>query len=117
MRISDLPPHLTSDQAFLALAGRPCPCFLDSAIDVHGLGHRSYRASNPFLVVHAKGQSTRLSRLRENREESWTGNPFDLLRKLLQEYRARGGRPGGMTRALQSAYRGAVARHVAEKPP
>ncbi|MBI5016480.1 MAG: aminodeoxychorismate synthase component I [Deltaproteobacteria bacterium] len=76
--------------AFSALvrAGRAYPCLLDSGAGFPALGRRSYVASDPFLVVHAKGDRARLAWPREGREERWTGNPLHLLAELLRAHAA-----------------------------
>lgn len=88
-----LPPDLGAFDAFAALVREEAsyPCLLDSAAGFGSLGARSYAAGDPFLVVHAKGDQARLSRPRDGREESWSGNPFDLLAELLAEHRAPAG--------------------------
>ncbi|RMG84598.1 MAG: aminodeoxychorismate synthase component I [Candidatus Dadabacteria bacterium] len=85
-----LPAPCPADRAFYAVAGRPYPAFLDSALP-GPLGRRSFVATDPFLVVHAKGRSADLRWFRQGRSESWRGNPFELLRGLLREFR----RPAG----------------------
>jgi len=86
--ISPLDPALGAGEAFLSLAHRPYPFFLDSGDGASRLGRRSYLGSDPFLVVHATGGEARLAWPRTGAEEAWSGNPFDLLRRLLREYPA-----------------------------
>lgn len=85
----DLPASLEPFQALRSLvaAKRAYPFLLDSGCDPTNLGRRSFAGSDPFLVVHAKDTTARLSWLREGREEAWYGNPFELVRELLQRYR------------------------------
>ncbi|MBE0617118.1 MAG: aminodeoxychorismate synthase component I [Proteobacteria bacterium] len=87
-----LAPPLRAEAALLALARRPYPFLLDSG-GVTPLGRRSYAGSDPFLVVHAKGAKARLAWQRTGTRETWSGNPFDLLRRLLREYPASQGGP------------------------
>ncbi len=87
MEIVSLPGGWTALGAFLALAGRPYPAFLDSNCDRHRLGRRSFVAADPFLVVHAKADRAELRWPRTGRKETWRGDPFELLRALLKEHR------------------------------
>jgi para-aminobenzoate synthetase component 1 len=68
--------------------GRTYPCLLDSGRTPSALGRRSYAASDPFLVLDAKGRSLRLRWLREGRVEHREGNPFEALRELLRRFEA-----------------------------
>jgi len=90
VKILDLPAHVDPVQTFQSLAHLPYPALLDSA-PVPGianpLARRSFVAAEPFLVVHAKGRAARLCWPRSGREETWQGNPFELLRQVLGEYR------------------------------
>lgn len=88
-----LPARLSAFDALAALVlqERPYPCLLDSTGAASRLGRRSYVASDPFLLVEAKGDRARLRWLREGREEIWSGNPFDLLAELLRERKAAAG--------------------------
>lgn len=89
----ELPSDLGAFDAFATLVaeGRSYPCLLDSATGFGSLGGRSYAACDPFLVLHAKGERARLSWPREGREETWFGNPFDLLADLFAEHAAPAG--------------------------
>ncbi len=89
MILSSLPPGLTAEAAFLASRGSPYPCFLDSSGGNPHLARRSLVAADPFLVVHAKGTRAELAWPRTGRAETWRGNPFDLLRRLLKDHPAR----------------------------
>ncbi len=84
--IRPLQPGLTAEEAFLAAASRPYPFFLDSGGGAPQIRRRSYVGSDPFLVVHAKGERARLSWPRTGAEELWHGSPFELLRRLLREH-------------------------------
>ncbi len=86
MDIVEIYPAPTSERAFYGLARRPYPAFLDSAAP-GPLGRRSFVASDPFLVVYAKGHRAELRWLRAGRTEHWEGNPFELLRELLFQHR------------------------------
>ncbi len=87
MELVSLPAGWTALGAFLALSGRPYPAFLDSNCDPGRLGRRSFVAVDPFLVVHAKADRAELWWPRAGRRETWRGDPFGLLRALLNEYR------------------------------
>lgn len=70
-----LQPGLAAEEAFLAGASRPYPFFLDSGGGAPQLRRRSYVGSDPFLVVHAKGERARLSWPRTGAQELWHGSP------------------------------------------
>ncbi|MHB8763375.1 MAG: aminodeoxychorismate synthase component I [Deferrisomatales bacterium] len=89
MKIRALPSGFCAEQAFVALATRPYPAFLDGAGGPGRFARRSYVAAEPFLVVHGKAGAAQLVWPRTGRRESWRGNPFDLLRRLLREHPAR----------------------------
>jgi para-aminobenzoate synthetase component 1 len=59
--------------------------FLDGGMDPQRLGRYSFIGTDPFLVMSSRGN--RVSIVRENRQESEQGNPFDILRSLLDTYR------------------------------
>ncbi len=98
--IRELAADVTPEAAFLSLADRPYPFFLDSGEGFPRLGTRSYVGADPFLVVHAKGSEARLSWPRTGRTETRRGSPFDLLRDLLREH---GGPPDAPAMACGGA--------------
>jgi para-aminobenzoate synthetase component 1 len=69
---------------FDALAGRPFSFFLDSGMDAARLGRYSFMGSDPFLVLRSRGDSVAI--VRDGKEEVRRGNPFDMLRGLLEMY-------------------------------
>jgi para-aminobenzoate synthetase component 1 len=71
-------------RSFDALAGRPFSFFLDSGMDAARLGRRSFLGSDPFLVLRSRGDSVTI--VRDGAEEARQGNPFDILRGLLEIY-------------------------------
>ena len=73
---------------FEAFAPRPFSFFLDSGMDPQKLGRYSFMGSDPFLVVKSKGDEITL--IRNEVEEKKQGNPFDVLRELLQTYKIDG---------------------------
>jgi para-aminobenzoate synthetase component 1 len=85
--IRELTADVAPEAAFLSLADRAYPFFLDSGEGFPRLGTRSYVGADPFLVVHAKGAEAYLSWPRTGRTELRRGNPFHLLRDLLREHR------------------------------
>lgn len=82
------PLALRAIQAFDLLAGVPQLSFLDSGGHPGELGRRSFVAVCPFLVVRFKGSEALLEWPRTGQTESWSGNPFELLRRLLREHPA-----------------------------
>ena len=75
------------ENAFRTLARDPHPFFLDSALAMPRVSRYSILGSDPFLVMTSKGTCIRL---REgNRVRTEQGNPFTLLRHLLNCRRVR----------------------------
>ncbi|MBI5446917.1 MAG: aminodeoxychorismate synthase component I [Deltaproteobacteria bacterium] len=96
---------------------QPYPCFLDSGRDPDGVGRRSYLACRPFLVVHSKGSVSRLTRPREGREESWSGDPFRLLKELLAAHRSSTPSPFPLAAGGAIGYFGYDLLHHVEEVP
>lgn len=69
---------------FAALAGERYSFFLDSGMVSSKLGRYSFLGCEPFLVLRSKGLFREVER--EGCTERSQGDPFDLLRELLQEF-------------------------------
>lgn len=69
---------------FEAFARRPFSFFLDSGMDPGRLGRYSFMGSDPFLVLRSRGDAITL--VRDGKEETQSGNPFDVLHELLEVY-------------------------------
>ncbi len=76
---------MTPGHAFRAFAGLPYPFFLDSALAGPRLGRFSFLGAEPSLVVSAKGRDIRL--WEDGFERRLAGNPFHVLRSLLEQHR------------------------------
>jgi para-aminobenzoate synthetase component 1 len=83
--------HMAPDAAwcFEAFARRSYSFWLDSGMDPLKLGRYSFMGSDPFLVLRSKGDEITL--IREGAEGKRRGNPFDILRELLEEYKIESG--------------------------
>jgi para-aminobenzoate synthetase component 1 len=75
----------SAPQAFEAFKDRPFSFFLDSGMDPQRLGHYSFIGSDPFLIMRSRGRDITL--IRPEGETATSGNPFDVLGELLQEYK------------------------------
>jgi len=75
-------------QAFQAFADKPFSFFLDSGMDPQRLGRYSFLGSDPFLIMKSRGRDITL--IRPDGENLDSGNPFDVLGELLQEYKLDG---------------------------
>lgn len=76
---------LCSAEAIYALfAHEDNSVFLDSAIDVEGLGRYSFIARDPFLVFSSKDQETSIQE--HDKRTIIEGNPFEELKRLLNLY-------------------------------
>ena len=82
--IHPLPPHLTPSAVAAALQRQPGFVWLDSARAGGAYGRYSFIACNPFLTLLAKDEQITLQGARN---ETLTGNPFDLLADLMEQYR------------------------------
>jgi para-aminobenzoate synthetase component 1 len=71
--------------AFAPLAGEPGAVLLQSALPHARFGRHSLWSARPFATLVARGDEVVLRR--GNREERRTGDPFDVLAALLEEFR------------------------------
>ncbi|RJQ37091.1 MAG: aminodeoxychorismate synthase component I [Dehalococcoidia bacterium] len=76
---------LAPPAAFELFKERPYSFFLDSGMDAGKLGRYSFIGSDPFLVLKSRGDEIRL--ISGGKEGHQSGNPFDVLGQLLNEYR------------------------------
>ncbi|HPD14332.1 MAG TPA: aminodeoxychorismate synthase component I [Planctomycetota bacterium] len=72
-------------QAFAAFLARPHAFFLDSGLAGSPLARFSFLGAEPRLRVSAKGRAIRLCE--GGREQRLEGNPFQVLRALLEQHR------------------------------
>ena len=82
--IEESHPSLNPVDVFRILKSDSYPFFLDSGMDPHKLGRFSFLSSNPFLILKSKNGKTCIAK--EGREESFKGNPFEVLKELLAKY-------------------------------
>ena len=80
----DISPPDPAD-ALRILSRDPYPFLLESGIRVPRLGRYSLLGSDPFLVMTTRGREITLRR--GDSEETSDGNPFHVLRELLDAYR------------------------------
>ncbi|HEY8489784.1 MAG TPA: aminodeoxychorismate synthase component I [Dehalococcoidia bacterium] len=73
------------ERAFLALASRPYPFWLDSSLPDPRLGRWSLLGSDPFLVLRARGRRVEIEE--GSRRHALDADPFDVLRDLLRRHR------------------------------
>ena len=71
---------------FRTLLERPYPFFLDGALDAYGMGRFSFLGADPALVLRSKGRRVELER--QGSTESFEGDVFDVLDRLVRERRA-----------------------------
>jgi para-aminobenzoate synthetase component 1 len=82
--IEEIHISLTAPEIFKLFHRKPYSCFLDSGMDPQRLGRYSFIGIDPFLVMRSRGNNVTL--IRQGKQESETGNPFDILGKLLETY-------------------------------
>ncbi len=83
--IAELDTVLSPLEAFEHFKNRKFSFFLDSGMDPEKLGRYSFIGSNPFLVLSTRGDTGHLTQ--GTAKARMTGNPFDILRRLLEFYR------------------------------
>ncbi|MFC1963836.1 aminodeoxychorismate synthase component I [Chloroflexota bacterium] len=82
--IEEIPVSAPAVELFYLFQSRPYSFFLDSGMDPKRLGRYSILGSDPFLVLRSRGEDVSL--LRGGVEEKKKGNPFDVLKELLEIY-------------------------------
>lgn len=70
---------------FSLFAQQPYSVFLDSGVNINGMGRYSFIARDPFLVFSSKEQLICIKDKSGSR--TFNGNPFDELKRLLNQYR------------------------------
>jgi para-aminobenzoate synthetase component 1 len=76
---------LTAPELFELIKDSPYSFFLDSGMDPQRLGRYSFLGSDPFLVMSSRGME--ISLVRGDEHEVQSGNPFDVLGRLLEIYK------------------------------
>ena len=84
--IAEIETNLAPPSLFELFRDDPFCFFLDSGMDHHKLGRYSFIGSRPFLVLRTRGSRAELI------DDDGTtvlddSHPFDLLRRLLDQYR------------------------------
>ena len=69
---------------FESFAPQPYSFWLDSGMDAQKLGQWSFMGSDPFLIMHSRGDEVTV--IQDGGEEKRRGNPFDVLGELLKRY-------------------------------
>jgi para-aminobenzoate synthetase component 1 len=75
----------SSEEVYALFASEQDSVFLDSALDIQGMGRYSFIARDPFLVFTSKGCIVSLRNTEGTTIQ--TGNPFELLKGILHKYR------------------------------
>ena len=83
--IEEIDTRLSAAQAFDLIEGQSFSFFLDSGMDPHKLGRYSFIGSRPFMVLNCRGKECSITRGDKSTQQP--GNPFDILGRLLDEYR------------------------------
>lgn len=87
MTIFELPKNSSAARAFLTASQRPHPFFLDGQCGSNSMGRWSFVGSDPFLILCSKDGASTLAWPRAGRIENSSDAPFELLRRLLKEYK------------------------------
>ena len=74
----------SAEEVYALIAEEEDSVFLDSAMNIGGLGRYSFIARNPFLVFTSKGSV--LSMRTDQGTITQEGNPFEKLKELLETY-------------------------------
>jgi para-aminobenzoate synthetase component 1 len=83
--IEEINAGLSPLDAFTIFKGGRFNFFLDSGMDPDKLGRYSFLGSDPFLVLRCRGTEGVVSQ--DGGESRLKGNPFDILGRLLAQYR------------------------------
>lgn len=83
--IAELDTSLSPLEAFEHFKDRKFSFFLDSGMDTEKLGRYSFIGSDPFLILSTRGNTGHLTQ--GTAKARITGNPFDMLQRLLEFYR------------------------------
>jgi len=86
--VAEIPNPPSPSQAFQAFAGKPFCFFLDSGMGTQRLGRYSFMGCNPFLIMRSRGRDITL--VSPEGKKDISGNHFDVLGELLQEYKLDG---------------------------
>jgi len=86
--VVEIPKPPSPSQAFEAFKDRPFSFFLDSGMGPQRLGRYSFMGSDPFLIMRSRGRDINL--IRPDGEKAVSGNSFDVLGELLEEYKLDG---------------------------
>ncbi|MFZ5596182.1 MAG: aminodeoxychorismate synthase component I [Bacillota bacterium] len=92
LKKTGLPPDTVS--LFEGVAGLPGGILLDSGMVIKGFSRYSFMSADPFLTVTSRGGSTVLewsAGPRAGEVERLEGNPFDIIKRLLEQYRTEPG--------------------------
>ena len=84
-QVVEIPNPPSPSQAFQAFKDKPFSFFLDSGMNPQRLGRYSFMGSDPFLKMRSRGRDITL--ILPQGEKAVSGNPFDVLGELLQEYK------------------------------
>lgn len=85
MEYKTIPFTQSAFSLFLSLAEREHAFFLDSSLLMEEIGGLSIIAVEPFLTLRSKNGCITL-RWRDGREETYAGDPFAEMKKLLAQY-------------------------------
>ena len=83
--IKEITTPLTPLDAFKLFEDKPFSFFLDSGMDAAKSGRYSFMGNDPFLVLSSRGERITISR--GDSQSQLSGNPFDVLGRLLKVYR------------------------------
>ena len=87
--VQPAPAGVSPLQAFEWLRDEPYSFFLESALSAGRLGRFSFVGSRPFLVLRSRGNNVELL-WEDGKRELVSGDPFEVLRGLLESYRMAG---------------------------
>jgi para-aminobenzoate synthetase component 1 len=83
--VEEIHTPLTAAEAFELIHGQVRSFLLDGGMDPQRLGRYSFIGTDPFLVMSSRGDQVTI--VRQDKQETEQGNPFDVLGRLLETYR------------------------------
>jgi para-aminobenzoate synthetase component 1 len=83
--VEEIHTPLTAAEAFELIHGQPHSFLLDGGMDPQRLGRYSFIGTDPFQVMSSRGDQVTI--VRQDKQETEQGSPFDVLSRLLETYR------------------------------
>ena len=88
LKIEKITTKYTAFELFHAIQDEPYSFLLDSSMENEKLGRYTFMGGSPFMVFKSKNQDITI--IENNITTSLIGNPFEILKELLEKYKTEG---------------------------